>query len=242
MKALFIKARLFLALLLFVFLVNFYWLIDTQYGVTYIVSVFKGDDWLDKGDYQTSDEYFKAFEVNHISTVRQIKPERYVYVVPSNGGYGNKMYSIISGFLLALITNSAIIITWPEIDNYIQEPLPLSFLPDPTRTKNELSFMHRPKGLYRFPNLSPNAFNPVKTLLKMQHVPSRSRYLLKKSVAPLFLEFACYPKHFDKLRKYNLVRNETLNKSLKVNRQLGLQAPNYHLNDLYQVVRIYHLD
>ena len=37
----------------------------------------------------------------------------------AGGGYGNRIYSMLSAFMVAKLTNSAFFIDWPLIDNYI---------------------------------------------------------------------------------------------------------------------------
>ena len=38
-------------------------------------------------------------------------------------GYGNRIYSMLSAFLAAIISDSALLIDWPLIDNFIESPL-----------------------------------------------------------------------------------------------------------------------
>ncbi len=42
-------------------------------------------------------------------------------------GYGNKLYSMITSMVIALLTDSAILIRWDAIHNFIREPFNLSF-------------------------------------------------------------------------------------------------------------------
>jgi hypothetical protein len=83
-------------------------------------------------------------------------------------GYGNKMYSLISGFTVALVTNSALIVNWAEIGKYIQEPLYKCFQPK-TNLKSELDYGN-PKQLanvFKFPYMSQVSFRHPKNLSRL---------------------------------------------------------------------------
>lgn len=49
--------------------------------------------------------------------------EKVVFYKVTDVGYGNRIYSMLSAFLAAVISNSALLIDWPSIDNYIDSPL-----------------------------------------------------------------------------------------------------------------------
>lgn len=44
-------------------------------------------------------------------------------------GYGNRIYSMLSAFMSAVLTDSALVIKWPRIDSYIDCSLPHVFSP-----------------------------------------------------------------------------------------------------------------
>lgn len=56
--------------------------------------------------------------------------------MPPSAGYGNRMYSMLSAFLIAVVTESALLIKWPPIDKYIDCPLVDTF-----RVFNDSSFL-----------------------------------------------------------------------------------------------------
>lgn len=62
-------------------------------------------------------------EIHHdiISNRREVR--RVVFHWPRTCGYGNRMYSMFTSFLVAAITESALLINWPPISNYIDCPL-----------------------------------------------------------------------------------------------------------------------
>ncbi len=55
-------------------------------------------------------------------------------MIKKGAGYGNHIYSLITGFTVAIYTNNAFIVNSTDIHDYIDEPLLHMFL---TRKKNE---------------------------------------------------------------------------------------------------------
>lgn len=51
----------------------------------------------------------KMFKENHKRIVETLKPKKFVYIGRSGAGYANKMYSLFTGFMVGLVTDSAII-------------------------------------------------------------------------------------------------------------------------------------
>lgn len=39
------------------------------------------------------------------------------------GGYGNKLYSFISSLVIAILTDSKLVVKWPEVEDYVQLPI-----------------------------------------------------------------------------------------------------------------------
>lgn len=58
--------------------------------------------------------------------LNRIKPKVIFYKVQTVG-YGNRIYSMISSFLAAILSDSSLLIDWPSIDNYIDCPLAYTF-------------------------------------------------------------------------------------------------------------------
>jgi len=48
---------------------------------------------------------------------------RVVFYKISEAGYGNRIYSMLSAFLAAVVIDGALLIDWPMIDQYIDCPL-----------------------------------------------------------------------------------------------------------------------
>ena len=55
------------------------------------------------------------------------KPVKVSVHGPAGNGYANKIYSLISAMVVALLTDSAFLVRWENIDLYIKEPFYKSF-------------------------------------------------------------------------------------------------------------------
>lgn len=62
---------------------------------------------------------------NQIITKRT--PQRVVFYESHPVGYGNRVFSMLSSLMIALVTDSALIIKWPSIDSFINCSLPNVF-------------------------------------------------------------------------------------------------------------------
>ena len=65
----------------------------------------------------------KSFLKIHEKIVLNRTENNVVFYRVSGAGYGNRIYNMLSAFLAAIISDSAILIDWPSIDNYIECPL-----------------------------------------------------------------------------------------------------------------------
>ena len=104
-------------------------------------------------DKDPLDEYRQIHEsiINGKSTTR----------ITFNGftpaGYGNKIYSLLTSMVIAILTDSALIIRWKDIDKYVQEPFNQSF----HNFENEQSFFNanHEKSSLIVPSNSGHAWN-----------------------------------------------------------------------------------
>lgn len=64
-----------------------------------------------------------------INTSSSSLPPSVVFYRSRHVGYGNRIYSMLSAFMSAVLTDSALVIKWPQIDSYIDCSLPHVFSP-----------------------------------------------------------------------------------------------------------------
>ncbi len=134
-------------------------------------------------------------------------------------GYANRMYTVLSGLLIAILTDSACIIKATEFKNYIEPPLFNSFvakidLNDATEIKPKQAFV-----------LNKNLNTLISTKL-----PQTFENLIYKMSSAYFYEISSNPIYYDKLLFYELVRSDTIAKAqiainnTKMNHGLRLSA------------------
>lgn len=129
------------------------------------------------------------------------------------GGYGNKLYSFLSSLLVAILTESQIVLRWRHIDKYVDPPINIfdnvsENIPGLIEAEMKAkTFRVRCSQCWR-------REKNVDSLMKTE-VP-RSGYLryLYDSYSPFFMELAANPDYFPTFSKYGLVTKETLKRAL----------------------------
>ena len=129
-------------------------------------------------------------------------------------GYGNRLYSVLSSFLIALLTNSSLVIKWKEIESYVDLPIRVF---DNNITRDEgLSKEEFAKKFYHAnPAQSWSRTKNIEALMKTNVPETPLRYLYHE-IGPYFMEICSNPIYFSKFTYYNLVNNETINLALEV--------------------------
>jgi hypothetical protein len=162
------------------------------------------------------------FKANHERIVRNpgTPPgNKFVYVVPSINGYGNKLIAVVDAFAIALLTNSAVIIDMAEIDRYISEPMYMCLVREKNSStaNNELSYLYEPNRTYMMPAKTKVSLKRVKNLRDMYlNIPDHDRIALPGLGVSLYYELACNRKYFDTFVYYGLVRPDTVHSALAV--------------------------
>ena len=128
------------------------------------------------------------------------------------GGYGNKLYSFLSSLVIAILTDSQIVLRWNDIDKYIKPRINIFDNITENFGLSEEEF----KGKSIYFN-SAQAWSPSKNidLLMNTRVPSTGylRYFYN-SIDPFFMEICTNPDYFQKFFSYDLVTNETISLAL----------------------------
>lgn len=84
--------------------------------------VFSNKNEVSKVDKKEEIESIRYVNI-HEQIVLNWTEEKVVFYKVTEVGYGNRIYSMLSAFLAAVISDSALLINWPSIDNYIDSPL-----------------------------------------------------------------------------------------------------------------------
>lgn len=85
---------------------------------------------------QKSQAQNQQFREVHNRIILNRNPERVVFNKSPLTGYGNRIYSMLTAFLLAVVTESALVIDWPKIENFIEFALDNSI-----QVYNDMSFL-----------------------------------------------------------------------------------------------------
>ena len=121
------------------------------------------------------------------------------------------MYAFLSSLLIALLTDSALVVNWKGIEKYIEPPIDIFYL------KNQRTCMRsskeRPvemKAKYAW-----QAKKDINIIMGTK-VPVGHNKHLYKSLDALYREIACNPTYFEKIRSYELASEATLSEALRV--------------------------
>jgi hypothetical protein len=130
------------------------------------------------------------------------------------GGYGNKLYSFLTSLIIAILTESQIVLKWNHIDKYVKTPINIFDNISENSGLNDAEF--KSKSIYF---VSSQAWSPnknVESLMKTS-VPAQNylRYFYS-SIDPYFMEICTNPFYFPKLLYFNLTSKETVNSALNI--------------------------
>ncbi|CAF1044801.1 unnamed protein product, partial [Brachionus calyciflorus] len=157
--------------------------------------------------------------------------KKIIFNEPYKVGYANKLYAILTSLFIAIINDSALILDWPEIAQYINPPLIDVFTQFDDESHFNLNF--KPKQNLILPEETENSWKYEKSLKDLinNYVPNYDR-IVYKGFAPYLFELSANPIYYNKLLEYGLVRNETI---LKANEALS----NDNMNELEKIERLY---
>jgi len=128
-------------------------------------------------------------------------------------GYANRLYSILSSFVIAILTNSQLVVKWKEIEPYVDLPIRV-FNENLTIDEGISKIKFRKLLFHAKPAQSWSRTKKIEALMKTSLSESAQRYLYT-DIGPYFMELCSNPKYFSKLSYYNLVKNETIDLALE---------------------------
>ena len=123
-------------------------------------------------------------------------------------GYGNYLYAMTSSLVIAILTDSALIIQWPGISKFVDEPLLKTF--ENFTQSNEFNTEYQNNTIYQVPlHQCWQAKKNYRGLINTEIPLEKSRYQFKHWAA-YFLELCSNPIYWNKLKYYGLVNNLTI--------------------------------
>jgi hypothetical protein len=161
----------------------------------------------------------EKFKLNHKNIMQGKSDLKLVFEGYTSGGYCNKLYSLITSLLISILTKSALVIRWNDIDKYIEEPLYLSFFK--FNENNEFNAQYRRDMIY-YPQPSKYAWKKYKNmdeLVKTTIFENRNRTLYNSN-RPFFFEICTNPIYYDVFLEFGLAKSETINKARNIFKNL----------------------
>lgn len=153
---------------------------------------------------------FSAIHNNILITKKNVK---LVFLRVRKIGYGNQIYAMLSAFLVAVLTDSALLIHWPSIHIFIDTPLLMTF--KSFKDSSVFDFDQKQPKICQIDQGTANTWAYSKKLIYLQvELPHEncSRYLVD-GMNPYFFDLASNPKYYDKLVESRFVRRETVTKA-----------------------------
>ena len=128
------------------------------------------------------------------------------------GGYANRLYSMLSSLVISLITDSALIIRWHHISQFVEEPLYSAF--GNHTANNSFNADYKPETIHRMN--ARQSWQKSKEIDKLVRtfVPLTKRRIIYDAIEPLFFELCSNPIYYDKFMQYKLVNKATVDAAL----------------------------
>jgi hypothetical protein len=152
---------------------------------------------------EKSDKIQKYVEI-HENIINGISTPRVVFNGDIRPGYANRIYGLLTSFVVAILTDSALIIEWKNIDKFIEPPLLRTY--DKFNSTSLLNSEYKPSEIYNLPASTANTWvieKHFKFYNKYSLPPNASRIRFKSNSA-LFFDLCTNEKYFPKIIDYDL--------------------------------------
>ena len=171
-----------------------------------------------KHELATVNEKLDAFRTQHARIMSREAPLRLCFAgpTPDTNGYGNKLYSLVSALVVAVLSERALIVRWHGIEQYMSEPLKLAFH-NFTTHRDPFNADYNTSNLTNTQQIVSNymldwQLNRNIDMLTSQRLDS-TRHMPRVSVKTCeayFMSLCANPAHYAKLSALGLVDNQTL--------------------------------
>jgi len=149
-----------------------------------------------------------------------------IIVIKNVAGYGNQLYSIVTSFVIAILSERRLKIKWDEIRPYIEEPFENTFI-NMNLIQPELFSMTNSNSWNKVKNIE----NSMKT-----DISSNKDTLYYKDIIPAFFEICSNPTYYSKLASLGLVKKTTIDNVLKL---ISNKSNEELAENLYLIGRIF---
>lgn len=210
-----LKSKNFYIVLLFVTFLHFFfnYYLNESNGMDSVIECFATRKIYSKEFDQTDqlDKYVKL----HRSIMESNDPDKkMVFSGDIKEGYGNRLYTFLSSILIAILTDSALVVNWDGIEKYIEPPIDIFYA-----KKNNLDCLKN-SGIHKkaYEMHAAYGWNQNKDIqaIMSTNIPLGYNKYIYNSIDALFMEICANPIYFDKLLVYNLTSQSTINQARKI--------------------------
>ena len=154
-----------------------------------------------------------AFVATHEAIMDGLVPPRLSINFLEQNGYGNRMYSVITSFVIAVLSERALIVKWENIRPYIREPFKMSF--HTFDGPNEFNIDFKPDEVILFPKCDGNweIKKNLKELIKTRLPPMKAQRVAYVEIEGQFMWICSNPAFYEKLYEFGLVSRPTIDKA-----------------------------
>ena len=151
-----------------------------------------------------------------------------------SAGYANRLYSMLSSFVIALVTDSAIVINWDRIHEFIQEPFENTFNKYQNQN-NEFNYKYNSGNILTLSSTNQwSKHKDMKSLINTR-VPQDKYRFFYNSYNAYFFELCCNPIYYEKFFHYGLVTRDTIDKALNATKNMSVNSNQMNQNLIIQV-------
>ena len=124
-------------------------------------------------------------------------------------GYCNGVYSLLSAFTIAILSERQYLIYWPDVENYIQEPFPNTFINKSTLHELRRNGTH----WYRPCCYGWEKYKNMKLIITRKLEQEEKQIINYSDIVAFFFEICSNPIYYDRLLSMGLVQAETVQKA-----------------------------
>lgn len=173
------------------------------------------------------DEFFQTHnKISFIEEQNSLKKISFNEGGGSKEGYGNRLNSIMSSLLIAILIDGQLMVKWPEIESFVNLPIKVF--------TNKSVLRIDPSYKYVKPSQSWLIKKEITKLMNSSLSPNQAKYV-NEDGATYFMELCANPAYFNKLSYYGLVRDETIQSALEVVRKGNDFTENEKQERIFQI-------
>ncbi len=151
-----------------------------------------------------------------------------------SAGYANRLYSMLSSLVVALVSDSAIVIKWDRIDEFIEEPF-VKMFDRFEKQQNEFNFRYKKENLLTLNTINQwSKYKDMKSLIQTK-IPQDANRFYYNSINGYFFEICCNPIYYEKFYHYGLVNRNTIDKAFKLTKNMTANSNQVNQNIIIQV-------